>query len=232
VGKDSLALAFGAIPAAAREAATALQTGRDVDQAWAAFTDIVEAMYAQAGTPASDLGERRGSAKLQRPTAALTPDGDTANTQLRFHLRRWRRLREVVRLWPTFPAAVSGPGPNVWQAVCNAEPRGSSFAGALRLVLTAADMLSCAELAKALYVEASVAAREFRRDRWHSWCCAQENRGRLFKWVRSPAATPVAVNLPLKVATPSVQLQEAHAWWSRLWDPPIACDPCTEHFGQ
>ncbi len=121
------AMAFAAIPPAAREAATSLMSGCDVDLAWDGFTSIVEAMYALAGAPVSGLCHRQGQAKLQRPTAALTPDGDTANTQLRFHLRRWRRLREVVRLWPNFPAATTGPAGNVWKAVRNAEPRGSCF---------------------------------------------------------------------------------------------------------
>ena len=195
--EHTLADAFDAIPPAVRGAAASLMTGCDVDQAWAGFTDIVAAMYAGAGLATGDLHCRSGQVKLQRPTAALTPDGDTANTQLRFHLRRWRRLREVVRLWPQFPAAPSGPAANVRRAVRNAEPRGSCFSAALSLVLTGADMQSCCALAKALYEGASVAAREFRRDRWHKWCCDQDNRGRLFKWVRSPAATPVAIITPL-----------------------------------
>ncbi len=229
--RASLADAFDAIPHADRDAATRLMTGCDVNQAWAGFTCIVEAMYAGAGLASGDLHCRSGQVKLQRPTAALTPDGDTANTALRFHLRRWRRLRELVRLWPLFPSCPSGPAANVWKAVLQAEPRGSCFGMALALVRSGCDMQSCCALAKALYEEASVTAREFRRDRWHRWCCEQESRGRLFKWVRSPAATPVAINETVRIATPEAQLQEAHAWWTRLWDPLVAEPPDTERFG-
>ena len=125
VEEGTLAAAFAAIPPSTREAVTTLLSGDDVELAWTGLTGLVEAMYALAGTPVSALCHRQGQAKLQRPTAALTPDGDTANTLLRFHLRRWRRLREVVRLWPDYPAVTTGPASNVWRAIRNSEPRGS-----------------------------------------------------------------------------------------------------------
>ncbi len=82
-------------------------TGDDVDAAWFAFTQVVESMYGLAGVPVSNLSQRRWVTKMQRPSTALAPDGDSENTLLRFHLRRCRRLREVVRLWPTFPVQPS-----------------------------------------------------------------------------------------------------------------------------
>ena len=49
------------------------------EEAWASFVGVVETMYAHAGTPAQGLAQRRGKVKMQRPNAALMPDGDTAN---------------------------------------------------------------------------------------------------------------------------------------------------------
>ena len=125
----------------------------------------------------------------------------------------------MVRLWPTFPAQPSTVAACVWRALGNSEPRGSCFSLALRQVRCHADLVSCTELAKVLYAEASLAARNHRRDRWFAWCSEQDNRGRLFRWVRAPAATPVALNTPVKVETLETQLQDAHAWWTPALGP-------------
>ena len=121
---------------------------------------------------------------------------------------------------------------DVWRALRQAEPRGSVFLPVLLSANTHAELTSCCRLAHQLYVDASAVARAFRRDRWHTWCNDMEHRAKLFRWVRAAPPTPSTQVSPIVTGTPDMRLSEAHAWWSKLWDPDLKPAPDTSRFGQ
>jgi hypothetical protein len=229
--EGDLLAACGAMPGQLA-AAHCTMAGDCIEAAWAALSSCIDSMYERAGLAAAPTGERQGCVKQWRPGPALTPGGDTANTLLRFHLRRWRRLREVCRVWPAFPVAPSQHAFCIWKAIRQAEARSSLFTPLLAAAATHPDLVLCCRIAQHQYEEAAAAARAFRRDRWHQWCNDTEHRAKVFRWVRATPPIPTTVVGDVVTGTPAQRLDEAHQWWSKLWDPDIAPNPDTSHFGQ
>jgi len=83
-----------------------------------------------------------------------------------------------------------------------------------------------------LYDLAACEAREYRRDRWHTWCTDTEHRAKLFRWVRAADAIPSTTVHQVVTGTPEMRLHAAHTWWTALWNPAAPPTPDTSRFGQ
>jgi len=122
---------------------------------------------------------------------------------------------------------VSAHAASIWRAVRQAEPRDSCLSPILATLSTYEDLK-----VHKLYDLAAAEAREFRRDRWHTWCNDTEHRAKLFRWVRAADAIPCTTIHEVVTGTPDMRLLEAHTWWSSLWNPAQAPAPDTSRFGQ
>jgi len=141
-------------------------------------------------------------------------------------------MRELCRVWPTFPHSASAHAASIWRAVRQAEPRYSSMLPILDGLGTYADLQGCCSMIHKLYDLAASEAREYRRDRWHTWCTDTEHRAKVFRWVRAADAIPCTTVHQVVTDTPDMRLLAAHTWWSTLWNPSSAPAPDTSRFGQ
>ena len=175
---------------------------------------------ALTGVPIN-LTNRRGMVEQRKPSATVLPGGDAATARLCKAVRRFRRLRELVKAWPLGVGRRPHRADCLVQALSRAEAPSSDWAGKF-------DDLSIEKLpallaqAQAECTEVAVHARESRRDRWHGWCNDPKQVSKVFRYVRdgpAPCRSPEVQVLNPGPAGPQQVLHEVDDWWWKLWQP-------------
>ena len=177
-------------------------SGEDIDAHFAALEKLISAYHsARLGRDLS-LTDRGGEVLLTR-REARQHEGSAETAATHRLGRRFRRLSELLKLWPPV-------GPCSWNAVClhaaalRAEPVRTPWRRALAQCRSRSAVEAATAAAEQEYRAARATDWAVRRSRWGKWCreclSARDGKaGKIWRWIREgsrPVTLPTAVHGP------------------------------------
>ena len=192
-----------------REAFERACAAKDLEKAWESFQALASAYHQSRAALAAPVVRTPAGIKLREPEPIQPREEHPLVDVSRREVKRLRRIEALLAEWGPDPA-MGARAQTIREALMRAEGSGSEWTGAMEAAELRWHWEHLLDAAKLRARNAARAARQQRRDDWHTFCSESmaAGGGKVFRWVRE--------------GTRSLRAPAGHDWQAGQPGPPQA----------